>query len=128
MNFAPFWMDEAKRQAVADVVGEVVRRRPYTVWACAVLANHVHMVVRRHSDDAVAIWRTIADATRLRLREFPDVDASHPVWAARPYKVFLRTPAEVRSRVAYVERNPEKEGLPRQEYEFVARYDGWPFK
>jgi REP element-mobilizing transposase RayT len=127
LNFAPFWLDESMRQAVAEAVGEIVRRRPYTVWACAVLANHMHLVVRRHSDDAIAIWNAIAEAAGSRLREFRDIADGHPVWAARPYKVYLRMPQEVRSRVAYVERNPEKEGLPRQKHEFVARYDGWPF-
>jgi hypothetical protein len=84
------------------------------------------MVVRRHRDDAVAIWREFANTAAEILRKFPDVGELHPVWASRPYKVFLRTPDEVRGRVAYVEANPEKEGLSRQRYEFVRLYDGWP--
>jgi REP element-mobilizing transposase RayT len=127
LEFAPFWIDEAKRQALADIVREVVQRRPYTAWACAILSNHVHLVMRRHSDDAVAIWTTIADAARMHLRDFSDVEPDHPVWAARPYKVFLRTPREVRTRVRYVEGNPQKEGLAPQRYDFVTTYDNWPF-
>jgi hypothetical protein len=88
----------------------------------------MHLVVRRHRDDAVTIWKTIADATRTRLREFMDVGAEHPVWAARPYKVFLGTEREVRTRVTYVEDNPAKEGLAPQAYDFVVAYDGWPYR
>jgi REP element-mobilizing transposase RayT len=127
LQYAPFWLDEAKRQAVAGAIGEVVCRKLYTVWACAVLSNHVHLVVRRHRDDARTIWRMIADATRLRLREFADVEAEHPVWAARPYAAFLDSPERVRRCVAYVERNPLKEGLAAQQFDFVIPYDGWPF-
>ncbi len=51
----------------------------------------------------------------------------HPVWFSRPYKVFLKTPDEVRGRIQYVELNPEKEGLSRQQYAFVQQYNNWPF-
>lgn len=99
----------------------------YTVWACAVLSNHVHLVIRRHRDDALTMWKKIVDVTRLRLREFADIDSEHPVWASRPYKVYLHTPGDIRTRVRYVEKNPEKEGLAVQRYDFVQAYNGWPF-
>ncbi len=127
LEFPRFWIDEAKRQALGDAIGKVVANRGYTVWACAILSNHVHMVIRRHRDDALAMWHAIADATRLRLRAFADIDPNHPIWAARPYKVFLRTRDEVRGRIEYVEHNPEKERLPPQSYAFVQPYNNWPF-
>jgi hypothetical protein len=85
------------------------------------------MVIRIHRDDALAMWHAIAEAVRLELRQFSDVGAEHPVWAARPYKVFLRTPDEVRGRVDYVDGNPMKEGLPPQHFDFVQSYNNWPF-
>jgi hypothetical protein len=45
----------------------------------------------------------------------------------KSWKVFLSTPEEVRQRISYVERNPLKEGLPRQVWPFVTPYDNWPF-
>lgn len=127
LDHSVFWIDSAKRQAIGDAIGRVVVERNYTVWACAILSNHVHMVVRRHRDDALAIWHAVAEATGATLRVDGGIAADHPVWAGRPYKVFLRTADEVRGRVTYVERNPEKEGLSRQHYEFVRMYDDWPF-
>jgi REP element-mobilizing transposase RayT len=127
LEFPLFWIDEAKRQAIGELFGTIVAERQYTVWACAILSNHVHMVIRRHRDDALTLWRVFAEAMREKLRQHFGFDAMHPVLAARPYKVFLRTPHEVRTRVAYVERNPEKEGLPAQRYDFVQPYNSWPF-
>ena len=127
LEFPRFWIDEAKRQAIRDAIARVVADRGYTVWACAILSNHVHMVIRRHRDDALAMWHAIADAVRLELAAFADVGSDHPVWAARPYKVFLRTPGEVRGRIDYVDGNPVKEGLPSQHYDFVQSYNDWPF-
>jgi hypothetical protein len=73
------------------------------------------------------LWHAFADVARETLHQFDDVGYEHPVWSARPYKVFLRTPDEVRGRIAYVNDNPEKEGLTSQQYDFVRAYDNWPF-
>ncbi len=127
LQFTSFWIDDAKRQAVATAIEEVVKQRAYTVWACAILSNHIHLVVRRHRDDGITISNAMADATRARLHQFTDIEDAHPVWAARPYKVYLWAPRDVRTRVRYVERNPEKERLPPQRYDFATPYDDWPF-
>jgi REP element-mobilizing transposase RayT len=122
-----FWIDDTKRQTIAEAFAEVIASRAYTVWACAVLKNHAHMVIRRHRDDATHMWRQLAETASVKLRQFVDISADHPVWFSRPYKVFLKTPDEVRGRIAYVELNPEKEGLSRQQYAFVQQYNNWPF-
>ena len=127
LSFQRFWINDQRREILTSTFEETIQKRNYTVWACAILANHVHMVVRKHRDDALGIWDALADASRERLRELQQIGPRHPVWAERPYKVFLRTPEEVRARIRYVERNPEKEGLPPQRFDFVKTYDNWPF-
>ena len=100
----------------------------YTVWAFAVLKNHLHLCIRRHRDSAqvdagaigVGHCRGVSTA---RPGSLPD----HPIWADRPYKKFLYTPEAVRRVIAYIERNPIKEGLGPQKWPFVVPYDGWPF-
>lgn len=127
LNFTRFWIDDAKRQVISNAIAGTVGERKYTVWACAILSNHVHMVIRRHRDDALAMWCAVADASCKTLREFSYVGCDHPVWSTRPYKVFLRTPDEVHGRIVYVNGNPEKEGLSAQRYDFVQSYNNWPF-
>ncbi|MEX0642448.1 MAG: hypothetical protein WD468_07095 [Pirellulales bacterium] len=126
LKFPRFWIDVAKRQALRDAIAKVVAERKYTVWACAILSNHAHMVIRVHRDDALKMWIAIANATRPSMRGFPGIGPEHPVWSTRPYKVFLRTPDEVSGRIEYVEGNPEKEGLMRQSFDFVQPYNNWP--
>lgn len=129
LNFPLLWMDEAKRQAAAEALGEVVSGRRYTCWACAVLRNHAHLVIRIHRDDGRTMWDHFASAIadRLRLRFPREISANHPVVSARPYDVYLYTPADVRTRIAYVQRNPLRDGLPPQRYDFVTAYNDWPF-
>jgi REP element-mobilizing transposase RayT len=126
LNFPVFWIDDAKRHAVADAFGDVVRRQGYTCYGCAICSNHAHLLIRIHRDDALTIWSHFAEESRLRLRAFSNIGAAHPVWADRPYKVFLYSPEEVRGRVAYIENNPVKEGLAKQVWPFIQKYDNWP--
>ena len=123
-----FWIDDAKRQAIANAISMVIAREGYKVYACAICSNHAHLVVRIHRDDALTLWNKFADESRLRLRaaRFSDISPDHPVWADRPYKVFLYSPDEVEARIDYVNNNPSKEGLAPQYWDFVTRYDNWP--
>jgi REP element-mobilizing transposase RayT len=127
LDFSRFWIDDAKRQAIGKAFAKVIAERKYTVWACAILSNHAHMVVRRHRDDAREIWRQFANGTLAAVRDFSDVGIDHPVWSTRPYKAFLKTPKEVRGRINDVNGNPQKEKLPPQHFDFVLPYDNWPF-
>ncbi len=130
LNFPVIWIDDAKRQALATAFGEVVRQRNYTCYACAILSNHAHLVIRIHRDRANTMMELLMNASRLRLRndnDFPDIGHDHPVYSSRPYVVFLYTPADVRGRIAYVQNNPVKESLGPQAYDdFVKDYDDWP--
>lgn len=126
LDFPLLWFDDAKRQALAEAIEQVVSDKGYTLWACAVMRNHVHLCVRRHRHDARVIWDTFAEETRNKLRLFATVPDDHPVWSLRPYKVFLYAPEDVRRVIAYIENNPAKDKLPPQKYAFVSAYDGWP--
>ena len=72
------------------------------------------------------MWNHLALATRDALRSAKLVPPDHPVWSSRPYVVFKTTVRAVYKAVEYVEDNPGKEGLPRQSYQWVEMYDGWP--
>jgi len=81
------------------------------------------VVVRKHKHRAEAMIDQFQSASRLRFSSLGE----HPVWTKRGWRVFLNTPTEVQQRIQYVEGNPLKEGLPRQNWPFVTPYDGWPF-
>src|SRR5689334_16040765 len=37
---------------IGDAFGETIQKRHYTCYACAVLPDHCHLVIRAHRDDA----------------------------------------------------------------------------
>jgi hypothetical protein len=129
LDHETLWFDAAKRQAVADGFARVVKELGYTVWSCAVLRNHAHLVVRRHRDSLEEIWQRFASGAASVLKErFPTISPAHPIWAHRPYVVYAYDPPGIRTRIKYVNDNPPKEGLPRQSHPFVLPYDGWPHR
>jgi REP element-mobilizing transposase RayT len=113
------WFKEAHRDAVAKAFAEVATARGYAFWACAICSNHAHAVVRTPRDRAEAIWTNLAQRAAEILRQQALVPPDHPAWSHRPYKVFLRSEQDVNGRIAYVNENPVKEGLPRQAWSFV---------
>lgn len=128
LNFPIFWIDDAKRQAIAEAFATVVRGEGYTVYRCAICSNHMHLVIRRHRDTWQRMWEHFTGAAVGALRSFPDVWAEHPVISQRPYARYLYTPEDIRGRIEYVAGNPMKEGLAPQRFDFEVEYDGWPVR
>lgn len=113
---------------VGEMIGKVIRENKYTCYACAVMPEHVHLLIRRHKDDAETMIAKCQQATRDALIEAGKRSVTHPVWGGPGWKVFLNNPPQIRGCIRYVEENPEKAGRPAQTWEFVTKYDGWmPF-
>ncbi len=128
LNFRTIWIDDLKRKEIAIAIEEVIKTQRYTCYACAICANHLHLIIRTHRDKANTMWDNIAENIKHRLRHrFPDeVCANHPVISARPYKVFLKSTEDVWRCIKYIDANPTKEGLEQQHWPFVTPYNNWP--
>ncbi|HEX3600813.1 MAG TPA: transposase [Lacipirellulaceae bacterium] len=119
--------DSSEREVIGKSFAESILVHKYTCYACAIMPDHVHLVIRKHRDPAEVMIEKFQMESRARLVEQGRAEEGHPVWTKGGWKVFLHSPAEVRSRVRYIENNPLKEGLPAQRWPFVTKYDNWPF-
>jgi REP element-mobilizing transposase RayT len=127
LQFAIIRFAEPRREAIGESFAEIVRRFNYTCYACAIMPDHVHLVIRKHRDDAEQMIGNFQGMSRVALQKRELVPAEHPIWTKGGWKVFLNTPADVWARIRYVESNPQKEGLPKQQWPFVGAYGNWPF-
>jgi len=122
------WFDVANRQAIAGTFSDVFDSEGYTCFACAILSNHAHLVIRKHRDRAEMMIRKLKDKSAERLR----VDLQmpmHPIWSGNPFKRFIFTPEQLRETIKYVKANPMKSGLSAQNFDFVKPYRGeWAAK
>ena len=62
---------------------------------------------------------TRADLHPLRDHALPDGTIPTP-WAEKCWSVFVNDEQQLGAAIAYVERHPEKEGLPRERWSFLA--------
>lgn len=120
--------DEADRQIIAAAFAVMIERERYTCWGCAILPDHIHLVIRKHKHAAEEMITNLQDESRSRLRAENRRPGSHPVWGGPGWKVFLEHPGDVQRTIRYVEHNPRKHGLPEQRYGFMRAYDGWPLQ
>jgi REP element-mobilizing transposase RayT len=111
---------------VADAISHAIKSSNYTCYACAIMPDHVHLLIRRHRDLAEEMIEKVQSLSRKRLVEVGLRDSDHPTWTRGGWKVFLDHPDEIKRTIRYVDNNPKKMRLPNQQWSFVKKYDNWP--
>lgn len=119
------WFDRAKSLAVGDAFGQVIQDQKLTCYACAVLSNHAHLLIRRHRLRHIRMAAFLKEASRKALVEV-GVARGHPVWSEDSFVAFKDDVQAVRTAVRYIYGNFEKHGVAAQEWGFVVPYDDWP--
>ena len=119
--------DEQERVLVAEAFGDTITAERYTCYACAVMPDHVHLLIRKHKHSAEEMVENLIHTSRTKLREANRRTPDHPTWTAGlGWKPFLDHPNDVRRVISSIEQNPIKSGLPDQKWPFVKPYDNWP--
>jgi REP element-mobilizing transposase RayT len=103
----------------------------YVCYACAILPDHVHLVLARHQRP---IKQIVGHLKAMASRELAS-DGRHPFvgettedgslptpWVRGCWKRYLNTQQEVSQAIQYVEQNPVRIKLPRQRWSFVTPF------
>jgi hypothetical protein len=112
--------------SVATGFGDAIRECGYTCYACAILFDHVHLIIRKHKHPAEEMIEQLQHFSRLRLSADGFREPDHPVWCRGGWKIFLDHPDEIWRTTGYVENNPLPYRMLRQQWDFVTKYDNWP--
>src|SRR5262249_52454009 len=113
-------LDDKARSETASAFQEVIIRERYTCYACVIMPDHVHILIRKHKHSAEEMMEFLKEVSRDRLIAAEMRAPTHPVWSGGGgWKVFLDHPDEVRRTICYIEKNPDAIGLPRQHWPFV---------
>jgi REP element-mobilizing transposase RayT len=116
----------SESSVIADGLADAIRRHNYTCYTCAIMPDHVHVIIHKHKHQAEDMLENLQESSRLRLRTAGLQSSDHPVWGGPGWKVFLDTPTDIRRIIRYIDENPPKWRLPRQQWPFVKPHDGWP--
>lgn len=131
LKYPPVSFDELQRTTVGAGFGRFCASSGLVMLACAVLPEHVHLVMARHRyavEQAATLLkgaasRALEEAGIHPLARFPRRHGRLATcWSRGEWKVFLTEAEHVARAVEYVEQNPIKEGLPHQHWPFVRDY------
>lgn len=110
---------------LAEDFADVAAKHRYTCYACAIMPDHVHILIRKHKRLAEEMIVQLQASSQLRFMKDKLRPGDHPVWGGPGWKVFLNTEDEIRRTIRYIEQNPIKARMPVQCWPFVKAYDGW---
>jgi len=100
----------------------ICQEKAYRVFACAIMPDHVHLVIERSDMVVEEVSRRLKAGGTIRLNK-EGLGFGRSPWAQGEWKVFLNDAWEIRRAVRYVERNPTRAGFKRQNWGFVVPYD-----
>lgn len=104
---------------------KTVHKHRYTCYGCAILNDHVHLLIRKHKHIAETMIEHFQEESRANFIQAGLRRPMHPVWGGPGWKVFLNTREDIERTIRYIVANPIKAGMGPQRWEFVQRYDGW---
>ena len=133
LKYPPVNLSGIQARAVARGIAAICPKVSLTIHACAIMPDHVHVVVATHrfdGDEIIACLkragtRGMNDDGLHPLRDFARTSGKCPSpWAERGWKVMLFTPAQMLAAIRYVEQNPVRAGLRPQRWTFVVPFVG----
>lgn len=116
---------------IGDGFREYVAKSGLMLWACAIMPDHVHLVFPTFRLDPKQVVNMLKGAATTELvragvhpfRHLKRPEGPPPKCFAQGEWVIYLDPEDVAWNVEYVEKNPEKAGLPAQDWDFVQRPD-----
>jgi len=127
LAYPVLWWEEPHRRTLVAACGSVVRKANLTCYACAVLRNHAHLLIRRHRLRGEEMLSLLKEAGRAGLRGEGLAGSGHPVFSADRACFFKFTTDAVHACVEYIENNNVKHRLAPIPCEFVVPYDNFPY-
>jgi len=132
LKYPPVKLTGMQALTISQGFSHQIKTSTIAIWACAILPDHVHLVIREHSCDIEQVVRLLKQsATRMllerNLHPFADRRLSSgrlpSVWQQDFRKVFLYSADDIRARVVYVESKPVEAGLKLQKWSFVIPFN-----
>ena len=130
--YPPVMLSQEQVQSVASGFANLVQKSGCTIWACAIMPQHTHLVIARHTYKVEQIATLLKGSATRQIVE----DRRHPMqhlvvdselpsmWARGCWKVYLDSEEAITTAIRYVEQNPIEEGKPKQEWPLVKPLEG----
>lgn len=128
LKYPPVALNGVQARAVGRGFAEYADKAGVRILACAIMPQHVHLVLARHRLRVEQVVNQLKGAATRRLMEeglhplaaYQDSVGQPPkVFSRGQWKVFLNSSHDIMRAIRYVEGNPPREKLPVQRWWFV---------
>lgn len=128
LDYPPVHFTGIQAREIGIGFANYVKKSGVVVRACAILPEHVHLVVARHrysSEQMANLFKGEATKQLVKAAVHPclhlrrDDGFLPPCWGRNCWKVFIDDEVHLWNAIRYVENNPLKEGKRRQTWSFV---------
>lgn len=112
-------------RAIAHGIRAARQEAGYEIYACAVMPNHVHLVIARHARHVNQMIGHLKSKATMALHDeslWPR--DNRRIWERGGWAVFLSEQSMLFNAIRYVEANPVRDGLSTQRWSFVTTYFG----
>lgn len=109
----PFFFDDGSRTFIAAGFSRVVQRLSIRIAACAIMNDHVHILVFRSKYRVEYIVNQLKGGATWALK------LKHSPWTRGFWKVFISDNETLLAAAEYIRSNPPSAGLPPQTWDFV---------
>jgi len=133
LMYEPVIFSGKQAAAIAYGFADVVARTTCIIYACAIMPDHVHLVIGRHRYDIQQVANLLKGSATTSLRKYgldpfsgvPKGRVERPSpWAHGLWKVWLDSREDVYRSIDYTNDNPTKDGPKKQNWKFVTPYTG----
>jgi len=114
LSRSPFFFDDHSRSIVAGAFGSVIQRLGIKVPACAIMNDHVHILILRSKYKIEYLVNQLKGAATRDLR------LKHTLWTRGCWKVFIDDKDTLLAAIRYVQANPTSAGLAPQYWDFIS--------
>lgn len=131
--YEPVCLTGRQALSIASGFAKKAASTGYKIWACAIMPQHIHLVIARHQYKVEQVANLLKGAATKQLIG----DGLHPLekyarpnrrppgmWARHQWKKYLDSDAAIENAIAYVIENPLKEGKKQQTWNFITPYAG----
>jgi len=131
LKYPPVVLSGMQAKAVGDGFAKYVRQSQVPIWACAILPEHVHLVVgrcRMQIEKIVIQLKGAATRMLIERKLHPFDHLKEPngrppkCFARGQWAPFLESVEDIDRAIRYVEQNPAKDGKPLQKWSFVSAF------
>jgi REP element-mobilizing transposase RayT len=133
LDYPPVKFNGLQARAIARGFTNSVERSNITIWACAVMPDHVHLVLAPHRLKIETMASFLKGEATRRLVE----EGIHPFQGQKGYKdrvpscfgrkwwvIYKDNEDALLNAIRYAENNPVRAGYSRQEWKCVVKYPG----